>query len=216
MTLESIPHRNPELALLPTIEHRLEGELTRFRATTPRSAAEWERAKQRIPFGVGTNFRTMEPYPVYIRRAEGSHVEDLDGHLYIDYLLGQTTMITGHAHPVVLEAARRQMSNGTMTCYPSPLTADLAEVVCERFRLERVRFVNTGAEATYFSARVARAATGRDMILKFDINYHGSGPEFMIGKAMESVGPDSPSWLGSALWTSGVPKSFTDQTVVSE
>ncbi|MFQ5876320.1 MAG: aspartate aminotransferase family protein [Acidobacteriota bacterium] len=169
-----------------------------------------------MPLGVGTNFRAMDPYPIYVRTARGSRVEDVDGNSYVDWALAQTTMLTGHAHPAVLAAARGQMERGTLTCFPSPLLDRLARVVCERFRLETVRFVNTGSEATYFAARLARAATSRDVVLKFDACYHGSAPEFMIGKATTSVRPDNPAWIASSLWTSGVPKSFTDRTVVAE
>lgn len=217
MTLERVP-QPPQLSVapIPVLEQRRDEEFRRFEARTARSREEWQRARHRLPFGVCTNFRAMEPNPIFIRGARGARLEDVDGNLYIDYALGQTTMLTGHAHPAVLAAARRQMESGTLTCYPSMLLPQLAELVCARFRLDQVRFVNTGAEAASYAVRLARAATGRDMVLKFDTCYHGSGPEFMLGKAATDLSPDNPAWLGTALWSKGVPAAFTDRTTVAE
>src|SRR5207245_1915732 len=83
-------------------------------------------------------------------------------------------------------------------------TADLAAIVCERFRLDLVRFVNTGSEATQFAVRVARAATGRDAILKFDACYHGNGPEFWLGKVEPDLPPGAPEWMGQEIYSAGI------------
>jgi glutamate-1-semialdehyde 2,1-aminomutase len=217
MTLDSTPVRDHgTLPPATPARQRHEAETARYRARTPASLREWERARVHVPFGVGTNFRIMDPYPLYLRAARGARVEDLDGNSYIDWALGQTTMVTGHAHPAVLAAARGQMEKGTLSCFPSPLLSRLAEVVCERFRLETVRFVNTGSEAVFYPVRVARAATGRDKVLKFDTCYHGSSPEFMQGKATANLRPSSPAWLAEAQWTNGLPRAFTDLTVVAD
>jgi glutamate-1-semialdehyde 2,1-aminomutase len=194
----------------------LNAEMERFRVRTPRSREEWERARTLLPLGVCSNFRSMEPHPLFAARARGSRLEDVDGNEYVDWSLAQTAMLTGHAHPVVLEAARLQAEKGSLTCYPNPLTADLAQVVCDRFRLERVRFVNTGAESTSYATRVARAATRRELIMKFDVCYHGSSPDLMLGKVVPDLPPGSPVWLGYAQWTTGVPASFFEKTVVAD
>jgi glutamate-1-semialdehyde 2,1-aminomutase len=189
-------------------------EVRRFEARSPRCLEEWHRARQYLPLGVCSNFRAMDPHPIYVRRAQGSRLEDIDGNEYVDLALAQSTLLSGHAHPAVLEAARVQAEQGTMTCFPHPLTADLARLVCERFRLELVRFVNTGAEATQFAVRVARGFTKRDKIIKFDLCYHGSGAEFMVGRAEEK--PGSPSSMRDEPWTAGVPPSFFGETVVAD
>ncbi len=196
-------------------EERYAAELRRFTERTASSLRELERARRVLPLGVCSNFRFTDPHPIFLRRARGSRVEDVDGHSYVDYGLAQSTLLTGHAHPAVLEAVRRQMESGTLHCHPNPRTADLAEVVSERFRLDMVRFVNTGAEATQFAARVARAATGRDGILKFDIAYHGSAPEFWIGKADAVLPPGAPEWMGQEIHSAGIPRDFFRQTVVA-
>ncbi|MCZ6696221.1 MAG: aspartate aminotransferase family protein [Acidobacteria bacterium] len=193
----------------------LERELRRFRAHTPRSRAEYDKAKRLLPFGVCSNFRAMEPYPVYMRRASGSRIEDLDGHEYVDWAMAQTTLLTGHAHPIVLAAVRTQSESGTLTCLPHPLTSELAQVIQDRFRLEQMRFVNSGSEAVGYALRVARAATGRDAVIKFDICYHGSSPEVMLGRGLTDLPADCPGWLGFTEWTTGIPKSFFEKTFVA-
>ena len=193
----------------------LEGELRRYRARTPRSRAEYNKAKKLLPFGVCSNFRAMEPYPIYIPRANGSRIEDMDGNEYVDWALAQTTLLTGHAHPIVLAAVRTQAENGTMTCLPNPMTSELAQVIQDRFRLEKMRFVNTGSEAVGYALRVARAVTGRDAVIKFDLCYHGSSPEIMLGRGLTDLPPDCPGWLAFKEWTTGVPKSFFEKTFIA-
>src|SRR6267378_4621441 len=99
-------------------------ELRRFRARTAGSAGELERARRYLPAGVCSNFRTMDPHPIFLRSARGSRVQDVDGNEYVDWGMAQSTLLAGHAHPTVIEAVRRQIGNGTMTCYPNPRTAD--------------------------------------------------------------------------------------------
>jgi glutamate-1-semialdehyde 2,1-aminomutase len=190
-------------------------ELRHFKARTAGSRRELERARRLLPSGVCSNFRLMDPNSIFLRRARGSRVEDVDGNEYVDYGLAQSALLTGHAHPAVLEAVHRQMARGTLLCYPNPLTADLADVIRERFRLEQMRFVNTGAEATQFAVRVARAATGRDGILKFDICYHGSASEFWIGRADADLPAGAPDWMGQEVHSAGIPRDFFRHTVVA-
>ncbi len=199
-----------------TAVDRYAAEIREFRTRTPRSIEEWARARRYLPAGVCSNFRLMDPHPIFIRRARGSRVEDVDGREYIDCGMAQSTLLTGHSHPAVLAAVHRQIEDGTMTCYPNPRTADLARVVCERFRLDLVRFVNTGAEATQFAVRVARAATGRDMILKFDACYHGSGPEFALNRPEANPPAGAPEWMGQEFMSAGIPRALVSQTVVAE
>src|SRR5437773_69739 len=192
------------------------GEMRRFYARTAGSLSELERARRHLPAGVCSNFRMMDPHPLFLRSARGSRVLDVDGHEYIDWGLAQSTLLAGHAHPAVIEAVRRQVGSGTMTCYPHPRTADLAALVCERFRLDLVRFVNTGSEATQFAVRVARAATGRDSVLKFDACYHGNGPEFWLGKPETDLPPGAPEWMGQEIYSAGIPRALVSKTCLAE
>ncbi len=217
MSFEQQPHTEPRPPVPELAGQDAHAEeVRRYRARTPLGLAEWDRARQFLPLGVCSNFRALEPHPFFVRRAGGSRLQDIDGNEYVDWALGQSTLMTGHAHPAVLHAVREQMERGTITCFPSPLTAELARVVCERFRLEQVRFVNTGAEATQYAARVARAATGRDKVLKFDVCYHGAAAEFMIGKADADAPDGTPEWMRHDAWTSGVPRAFFEHTVVAD
>src|SRR5436309_7139091 len=130
--------------------------------------------------------------------------------------MAQSTLLAGHAHPLVLDAVRRQIESGTLTCYPNPRTADLAKIVCDRFRLDLVRFVNTGSEATQFAVRVARGATDRDGILKFDACYHGTGPEFWLGRAEKDLPPGAPEWMSQDIWSAGIPRAQVSRTYLAE
>jgi glutamate-1-semialdehyde 2,1-aminomutase len=157
----------------------------------------------------------MDPHPIYVRWARGSRLADVDGNEYVDWGMAQSTLLAGHANPAVLAAVRQQMNDGTLTCIPFARTAEVARMACEMFRLEQVRFTNTGGEATMYATRVARGATGRDMILKFDACYHGSVAELMIGMAETELPSGAPEWMGHDVWTAGVPADFFAKTVVA-
>ncbi|HEV8700847.1 MAG TPA: aminotransferase class III-fold pyridoxal phosphate-dependent enzyme [Candidatus Polarisedimenticolia bacterium] len=193
----------------------LAAELARFKSRSAGSIDELERARRFLPAGVCSNFRVMDPHTLFLRAARGAHVWDVDGHEYVDWSLAQSTLLTGHAHPAVLDAVRRQMGNGTMTCYPNPRTADLARIVCERFRLDLVRFVNTGSEATQYAVRVARGATARDTVLKFDACYHGGAPEFWLGRPETDLPPGAPEWMGQEIYSAGIPRALVSKTLLA-
>src|SRR2546422_9135357 len=108
------------------------GEIRRFHARTAGSAGELERARRYLPAGVCSNFRMMDPHPIFLRSARGSRVVDVDGNEYVDWGLAQSTLLAGHAHPAVIDALRPQGGGGTMTRYPNPRTPRLAALLCER------------------------------------------------------------------------------------
>ena len=215
MNLDSQIPTDPVAPAALSLPERYAAELRRFRARIKQSIRERERAQELLPMGVCSNFRLMDPDTIFLRRARGSRVEDVDGHEYVDYGLAQSTLLAGHGHPAVLEAVRTQMEQGTMHCYPHAATADLASLIRERFRLEKVRFTNTGAESTQFALRVARAVTRRDAIMKFDIGYHGSAPEFWIGRADDALPSGAPDWMGQGILSAGIPQDFFRQTIVA-
>jgi len=190
-------------------------ELRRFRSRVGRSIDERERARRFLPSGVCSNFRVMDPHTLFLVSARGSRVVDADENEYVDYGLAQSTLLAGHAHPAVLEAVSRQMGRGTMTCYPNPRTAEVAAIICERFRLEMLRFCNTGGEATQYAVRVARGATGRDKVLKFDACYHGGAPEFWLSLPEAEVPPGAPEWMAHEIHSAGIPRALVSETVVA-
>jgi glutamate-1-semialdehyde 2,1-aminomutase len=214
-----VPQPQPEpRPTVPPVDRQTayDAEVRRYRERTPRALEAWEEARRYLPLGVCSNFRALEPHPFFMSRAQGSRLVDVDGNEYVDWAMAQSTLLAGHSHPAVVAAVREQAARGTICCFPNPLTARLAKVVCERFRLEQVRFVNTGTEATQYAARVARRATGRDKVVKFDICYHGAAAEYMIGRGDHDVPEGTPEWMTQDVWTEGVPRAYLSETVVAD
>lgn len=160
------------------------------------SAALFERAQKRIPGGVNSPVRAFKGVggtPPFIRRAEGAYVHDEDGKAYIDYVGSWGPMILGHAHPEVVAAVQRAAADGTSFGAPTRAEVEFAELLCTLMpSMEMVRLVNSGTEATLSAIRLARAATGRARILKFDGCYHGHGDSLLVA-------------AGSGLATLGIP-----------
>ncbi|HCP61786.1 MAG TPA: aspartate aminotransferase family protein [Actinobacteria bacterium] len=166
-------------------------------ARTPGSAELFERAKKSMPMGVASTFQAAHPYPVYLSRGLGSRVWDVDGTEYRDFHSGFGVNVVGHAHPRIVAAVEDAIRTGAHFAVTTEATVALAEAICERFGLEQMRFVNSGTEATMDAIRVARAATGRDTILKIEGSYHGHHDSVLF-----SVVPD-PDVLGVRAPLSG-------------
>jgi glutamate-1-semialdehyde 2,1-aminomutase len=115
----------------------------------------------------------MQPYPIYVTRGKGSHIWDQDGQEYLDFHGGFGAMVVGHAHPRIVEAIHEAAGRGTHFAVTTEEGVAFGEEICRRFNLEMVRFANSGTEATMDAIRVARAATGRDVICKIEGSYHG-------------------------------------------
>jgi glutamate-1-semialdehyde 2,1-aminomutase len=156
------------------------------------------RAVRILPGGVDSPVRAFTAVggsPLFIRRAYGARLEDVDGNTFIDYVMSWGPLIHGHAPPGLVGAIGRAAKAGTSFGAPSPLEVELGERVRRLMpSLERVRFVNSGTEATMSAVRVARAATGRERIIKFAGCYHGHADSFLVQ-------------AGSAALTLGVPTS---------
>ena len=157
------------------------------------------RAQRLLPGGVDSPvraFRAVGGTPRFLVRGEGARVQDADGNVYIDYLGSWGPLIHGHAPPGVVEAIVAAARDGTSFGAPTPREVELAELVTGALpSVEMVRFVSSGTEATMSALRLARAATGRDTILKFDGCYHGHADGLLVkaGSGPLSLGaPDSP------------------------
>ena len=168
------------------------------------------RARVHIPGGVNSPVRAFNGVggdPVFFERAEGPFLYDVEGRAYIDYVGSWGPAITGHAHPEIIEAVQQAASRGLSFGAPCPAEVDMAERLCGIVPgLEMVRMVNSGTEATMSAVRVARAATGRDCIVKFEGCYHGHADGFLVkaGSGALTLGvPTSP----------GVPGAVADLTV---
>jgi glutamate-1-semialdehyde 2,1-aminomutase len=175
-----------------------------------RSQQLFERAQLSIPGGVNSPvraYRSVGGTPPFIERGEGSHIFDVDGNEYIDYIGSWGPLILGHRHPDILDALHHAMSRGTSFGAPTEQEIELAETIREMFpSMEMTRLVNSGTEATMSSLRVARGFTNRDLTVKFDGCYHGHVDSLLVkaGSGVATLGlPDSP----------GVPKGFSDTTL---
>jgi glutamate-1-semialdehyde 2,1-aminomutase len=132
--------------------------------------------------GVGHDLRHFEPVPLYITRAKGGRKWDVDGNEYIDFLMGNGALLLGHADPEVCDAVNRAMSLGSHFGNDHPLQIDWAEWITRLVpSAERVRFVNSGTEATALALRLARAYTGRPKILRFEGHFHGWHDDLVHG-----------------------------------
>jgi glutamate-1-semialdehyde 2,1-aminomutase len=179
-------------------------ELTRARTEllhqrTPTSRELRERARRTLPLGVASSFQDSAPYPIFIDRGEGSRVWDVDGNAYADYHNGFGVMAVGHAHPKIVAACADRLARGTHFAQPVVDGMLLAEELCARFALDQVRFTNSGTEATMDAIRLARGATGRDVIVKIEGSYHGHHEAVLV-----SVKPDG-ALVGDAHAPAGVP-----------
>ena len=175
-----------------------------------RSHELFTRANELLPGGVNSPvraFKSVGGEPFFAQRAEGAYLHDVDGNRYIDYVGSWGPMIAGHAHPKVLEAVERTMRSGLSFGVPNPLEVDMAEAITSIVpSCEMVRMVNSGTEATLSAIRLARGATGRSRIVKFEGCYHGHGDSFLVkaGSGVMTLGlPNSP----------GVPSSLADLTL---
>src|ERR1700722_8744945 len=141
-------------------------------AVVSRSKQLFERAKQVIPGGVNSPVRACQAVgadPIFMSRADGSHLFDVDGNKYIDYVGSWGPMILGHRHPRVLNAIEDAVAHGTSYGAPCRAEVELAELIVQMMpSIEMVRMVNSGTEATMSAVRLARAFTKRSLILKFD------------------------------------------------
>jgi len=167
----------------------LEKEIATFEKRTPKSAEAHKKNLKRIPLGVASNYRAYDPYPIFVEEGKAGRFRDLDGNEYIDHNLCFGALMAGHCHPAVMKAVEKRLSTGTMFGMPHNMEWELAEEVCSRFSLEMCRFGSSGTEATMHSIRLARAATGRDRIIKFEGGYHG-----LHDSALVSVKPHAPEF----------------------
>jgi glutamate-1-semialdehyde 2,1-aminomutase len=166
---------------------------------TSSSEAWFDRARQVIPGGVSSPvraFRSVGGTPLYVAHAEGSRIVDTDGNAYVDLVGAWGPMILGHAHPEVVRAVSQAVAGSASFGAPCPPEVELAEEIVRRVEpVERVRFTNSGTEAVMTAIRIARAHTGRDVIVKFAGCYHGHADHLLVaaGSGVATLGlPDSP------------------------
>jgi glutamate-1-semialdehyde 2,1-aminomutase len=194
----------------------LQKEIENYEKRTPRSKDAHKRAEARLPLGVASNYRAYDPYPIFVRDGKGGRIHDIDGNEYLDFNLCFGAIMAGHCHPAVVKAVQQKLGTGTMFGMPHDLEWELAEEICKRFPVEMVRFSNSGTECTMHAVRLARAATGRDKIIKMEGGYHGLHDSVLVSlkpKESEVGGTDFPN---SVPGGQGVPKATVANTLIAQ
>jgi glutamate-1-semialdehyde 2,1-aminomutase len=182
----------------------------RAQGFVPNSYAHYEQARTLVPHGATRN-RFWWPIPLYVDRAQGAYAYDLDGHEYIDCLLGFGPMILGHGHPEVRAAIDRQLDRGTQYGAPPPEELGLARQIVESVPgAAWAVFLTSGTEATLSALRIARAATGRTKVAKFEGGWHG-WHDFLLQSFYATHGPvEHPRTVPDSL---GIPGAIADHVV---
>ena len=193
----------------------LKKEIATYEKRTPKSAEAHKRALQRIPLGVASNYRAYDPYPIFVKKGAGSKLWDIDGNEYVDHNLCFGALMAGHCHPAVVKAIEGALHIGTTFGMPHDMEWELAEEICARYPVEMVRFGSSGTEVTMHACRMARAATKRDKILKFEGAYHGLHDTALVSvkpKAGEYGDPNAPTSVPGGM---GVPKASIDNVTIA-
>ncbi len=173
----------------------LERERAVYERRTPTSRDRYARAQAVFPGGDTRAATFYLPYPATIAETAGTRLVDVDGNEYVDFLFNYTSMIVGHAHPAVTEVVGAAFSRTTPVAAPVLGQVELAEEIVRRVpSIEQLRFTNSGTEATMGATRIARAATGRDIVIKTIGGYHGSFP-------------DLDYWLRPDAYPAGIPET---------
>ncbi|UCE80357.1 MAG: aspartate aminotransferase family protein [Methanobacteriota archaeon] len=182
--------------------------IAEYKSKTKKSAEWYARASDHLPAGVTGNVKFYPPYPVYAKRAKGAYLWDLDGGKYIDYMLCFGPLILGHGHPRVMKAIHDQLQDQGTTIFGPPHETET--IMAERLNrifpcAERVRFTNSGLEATLHALRVCRGFSRRNRIAKFEGHYHGCYDEALVSltPAEDTAGPyAAPQPVACSLGTS--------------
>ncbi|HXZ13050.1 MAG TPA: glutamate-1-semialdehyde 2,1-aminomutase [Candidatus Sulfotelmatobacter sp.] len=194
----------------------LRKELETYEKRTPRSREAHKRAAERLPMGVASNYRSYDPYPIFVRDGKGGRIHDLDGNEYVDFNLCFGALMAGHLHPAVIRAVQEKLGTGTMFGMPHNLEWELAEEICERFPVEMVRFGNSGTEATMHAVRLARAATGRERIIKMEGGYHGLHDSALVSVKPKLADVGDPAAPNSVPGGEGIPTATLQNTVIAQ
>ena len=183
--------------------------------TPSRSAELFGRAKLSIPGGASRSTVLTARHPIYIAEGQGAWVVDIDGNRYLDANNNFTSIILGHADPVIDEAVRVQLGRGTAFSLATSVEIELAELLCSRLStVDQIRFCNSGTEAVMGAIKAARAFTGRPLIVKVEGSYHGT-----YDHAEASLDPDPGVWGQAARpvtvpYAAGTPASISDEVAV--
>jgi glutamate-1-semialdehyde 2,1-aminomutase len=178
------------------VKEILKQEWELFSKQTGKSAEESRRSFKSLPLGVTSSFQHWDPYPISIVSAKGAYMTDVDGRQLLDLSMGFGAMFAGHLNPTVIEEIQTSLKTGMLFVTPSPTSTDAAQMICNRFKIDQVRFTNSGTESTMYAVRVARSVTDKMGILKVEGGYHGSYDPFVVSSkpALNKAGdPEEPT-----------------------
>jgi len=202
----------------PTIDRErvlalIERERLKLLDRTAASRAAFERAVAVMPRGVPSSFQAADPRPVYLSHGHGSRVWDVDGTEYVDFHNGFGVMCVGHGNPAIVEAVGDQAARGSHFAAPTEGSVVVAEELRRRFGLPQWRFTNSGTESTMDAVHLARAATGRDLVLKMEGSYHGHHDAVMVSVRPPREALGERGVPASVPFGAGHPRAVTDLTL---
>ena len=195
-------------------EQQLKREKDRYVANTPRSRELQEQAVRYLPGGSSRATHDFDPYPPFVDHGQGHYVYDVDGNRYLDFMINATSLIMGHAHPLIVKALQEEVSKGTAFSGPTESQIRLAKILCDRIpSVDKIRFVNSGTEGTMMAIRAARTFTGRHKVAKFEGGYHGTHEyaQVSIFPPADKLAPDGPTAVPEYP---GQPPSVAEGVVV--
>ena len=192
----------------------LSREEKKYLNRTPKSADMQDRAIKYLPGGSSRDASFFEPYPIFIEYGEGSYIYDVDGNQYLDFMINATSLILGHSHPEIVNALKKQIEIGLSFSAPTDAQIILAKTLTERIpSIEKIRFTNSGTEATLNTIRLARAFSGKSKIAKFEGAYHGSH-EYVAVSVRPSSSDLSADFTNPVAEHPGQPKSILEDVLV--
>jgi len=196
-------------------EDLLQQETQLFSKRTTESKRYFDRASRVVTFGVHSNYRFNDPYPLYVSKGHGSRLWDTNGNEYLDFSMGFGALVSGHSHPKLVDAMSQRIREGTVFGFEGADAVPLAEIMCARFGVDKIKFSSVGAEGTMHAIRFARAFTSKNKIMKFEGCYHGSHDNLLVSikpSKAKSGPPDKPTPVPATL---GLPANVLANTLVA-
>ncbi|MGM0605998.1 MAG: aspartate aminotransferase family protein [Halobacteriota archaeon] len=188
-----------------------------YRERTPTSEKLYVDTQEDVPAGVASTYRAWDPYPLFIERAEGAYLHDVDGNAYLDFDMNNGAGMSGHAHPAITEAVTDQLQDGSLFTHPHRLLSEAAQELKKRWSsVDQVRFTNSGTESTMHAIRIARAYTGKDKLLKIEGSYHGCHDYVLLSKAAPRRKLGHASQPTRVVESDGVPAKTAETVEVAQ
>src|SRR6266581_7270413 len=189
--------------------------VSRYMERTKKSRELHNEAKRLLPRGVSSNFRVVDPNPIFIESAVGSTITDADGNRYTDFANAFGALLVGHAHPRIVQALETQARRGTLHAMPHRLEVSVAKELRARFGQDQWRYCNSGTEATMHAVRLARGYTGRSKIIKFEGGYHGAHDTVLVSNKPPLRLAGLRGRPRPVTWSEGIPAESYAHTLIA-